>query len=234
MIRLLSRYIYPRTSLFIVHFEHFLYENITNMDVVSSVLWSFAVLAFVVTARNEVVAKVIFLRLFVILFTGGVSASVHAGILPPPPGSRHPPEQTPPWSRHPPPLEQTPTPRGPDAPWEQTPQADTPQKQTPRSDTPQEQTPTPLGTDTPPEHTPLKQTSPSSRHPPGADMPPPGIRLRHAVNERPVRILLECILVIQCKQTVKEMVLSIDIVLTIMTIMLMKFSTQDSKYNFSS
>ena len=69
------------------------------------------------TGRNEVVAKVIFLHLSVILFTGGVSASVHAGI-PHPPGSRHPPgadnpprsrspleqtrrEQTPPGSRHP-------------------------------------------------------------------------------------------------------------------------------------
>ena len=38
---------------------------------------------------NEVWGKVIFLHLFVILFTGGVSASVHAGI--PPPRSRHPP-----------------------------------------------------------------------------------------------------------------------------------------------
>ena len=59
------------------------------------------------TGRNEVVAKVIFLHLFVILFTGG-SASVHAGI--PPPRSRHPKEQTPPQSRPP----------GPDPP-EQTP-----------------------------------------------------------------------------------------------------------------
>ena len=32
-------------------------------------------------------------------------------------------------------------------------------------------------------------------HPLGADTPP-GSRLRHTVNERPVRILLECILVI--------------------------------------
>ena len=42
----------------------------------------------IITGRNEVVAKVIFLHLSVILFTGGVSASVHAGI-------PHPPEQTP-------------------------------------------------------------------------------------------------------------------------------------------
>ena len=45
-------------------------------------------------------AKVMFLHLSVILFTGGVSASVHAGIHTPiqektPPGSRHPTEQTP-------------------------------------------------------------------------------------------------------------------------------------------
>ena len=48
-------------------------------------------------------------------------------------------------------------------------------------------------------------TSPGSRHPLGADTPqeqthpqqqtPPGSRLRHTVNERTVRILLECILV---------------------------------------
>ena len=43
-----------------------------------------------ITGRNEVVAKVMLLHLFVILFTGGV----HAGIPPPPK------EQTPPRSRH--------------------------------------------------------------------------------------------------------------------------------------
>ena len=62
-----------------------------------------------------VVAKVIFLHLFVILFTGGVSASVHAEIPHPPPGSRHalPPEQTP---RHPPGNRHTPP--GVDSPQE--------------------------------------------------------------------------------------------------------------------
>ena len=89
------------------------------------------------TGRNEVVAKVMFLLVSVILLTLGVSASVHAGISPP--RSRHPPG------------------------------ADTP----------------PPGADTPPQ----EQT-----HPPGADTPP-GMRLWHTVNERPVRILLECILV---------------------------------------
>ena len=56
------------------------------------------------TGRNEVVAKVIFLHLSVILFTGGVSASVHAGILLGPPGIR-PPLPPPPWDQ---------TPLGPD------------------------------------------------------------------------------------------------------------------------
>ena len=48
-------------------------------------------------------------------------------------------------------------------------------------------------------HPPGADTPPRSRHPPGADPPrsrhPPGSRLQHTVNERPVRILLECILV---------------------------------------
>ena len=69
------------------------------------------------------------------------------------------------------------------------PEADTPQsRQPPRADTPPEQTPPPLdGLDT----SPGKQTTP-----PPADHPPPGSRHRHTVNERPVRILLECILVL--------------------------------------
>ena len=63
--------------------------------------------------------KVMFLQASVILLTGGMSASVHAGIPHPPgadppqdqtphplgadtPQNRHPPEQTPPGSRHPP------------------------------------------------------------------------------------------------------------------------------------
>ena len=111
------------------------------------------------TGRNEVVAKVIFLHLSVILFTWGMSASVHAGI-----PHTHTWEQTPPQSGHP--REQPP----------------------PRAATPPEQTPP--GADLPLEQTP----PPPNRHPPGADTPP-GSRLRHTVNERPVRILLECILV---------------------------------------
>ena len=90
-------------------------------------------------------AKVIFLHLSVILFTGGVSTREN----PPLPGRTPPPDQadpTPPGSRHPPP----------------------------------EQADTPPGADTTPR---ARQT------------PPPGSRLQPTVNERPVRILLECILV---------------------------------------
>ena len=93
--------------------------------------------------RNEVVAKVIFLHLSVILFTGGVSASVHAEI-PHPPGADTPRQQTSPGSRHPPGSRHT--------PWEQT--------------HPPEQT-------LPWEQTPPGSRHPRSRHPPGADTPSP-------------------------------------------------------------
>ena len=83
------------------------------------------------------------------------------------------------------PQEQTPS-LGADTP----PGSDTPPRADPLEQTPPWNRP-PLGADTPPR----EQTSPSSRHPLGADTPPPGSRLRHTVNERPVRILLECILV---------------------------------------
>ena len=75
--------------------------------------------ARIITGRNEVVAKVMFLLVSVILLTVGVgSASVHAGISPPPW------EQTPPGSRHPLGVD---TPREQTPPWEQTPNG----KQTP-------------------------------------------------------------------------------------------------------
>ena len=45
-------------------------------------------------------------------------------------------------------------------------------------------------------HPPETDTPPGSRHPPQEQTPPSRSRLRHTVNERPVRILLECILVI--------------------------------------
>ena len=66
----------------------------------------------------------------------------------------------------------------------------------PRADTPPEQTPPPGSRQ--PTHPPPTRPPPWSRHqppPPGADTPPPGSRLQHTVYERPVRILLECILV---------------------------------------
>ena len=87
------------------------------------------------------------------------------------PGGENPPpwEQTPPQSRHPPGRE---TLLGRENP-------------PPRSrHSLWEQTPPQAG------RTPREQTPP----PPGADTPP-GSRLQHTVNERPVRILLECILV---------------------------------------
>ena len=74
-------------------------------------------------------------------------------------------------------------------------QADIP----PRSRHPPEQTPILLRADTPP---PPPRADTYGDIPtwadtlPEADTPPPGSRLRHTVNERPVRILLECILVI--------------------------------------
>ena len=127
-----------------------------------------------ITGRNEAVAKVIFLHLFVILFEVGVSASVHAGILHPP-GSRHPWEQIPP-------QEQTPH-RSRHLLGADTPRSDTPQEQTsPGTDTPLEQTPpgadTPLGAGTPQEQHPPGTDTPGNRCPPGAETPlgqtPPG------------------------------------------------------------
>ena len=86
---------------------------------------------FIFTGRNEVVAKVMFLLVSVILFTGGCLPQYMLGYHPPPPGGSSPPREA-------------------DTPRE----VDSPRKQTPQ-----------------------------------------GSRLRHTVNERPVRMLLECILV---------------------------------------
>ena len=123
-------------------------------------------------------AKVMLLQASVILSTGGVSASVHAGIHPP--GSRYPSEQTPPkeqtpsWSRHPP--EQTPpradTSIGSRHPPSRPPRADTP----PGSRAPQgadtSQSRHPLGADTPQSRHPPEQTPPNQTPPLGADTPP--------------------------------------------------------------
>ena len=132
------------------------------------------ILKTIFTGRNEVVAKVMFLHVCVILFTGGGSPGrenpPRQGE--PPRAGRNPPGQggTPRAGRTPrqggtPPGRENPPLAGRTTPWqgEPPPQADTPPEQTP----PRDQTPL-----------------------------PPGSRLQHTVNERPVRILLECILVI--------------------------------------
>ena len=109
--------------------------------------------------RNEVVAKVIFLHLFVILFTGGVCLgacwdTTHPH---PPPADTPPQEQTPPRSRHP--LSRHPPSRHP------------------RRQQPQEQTPSTLEPDTPKSrhppnrHPQPRSRPPQSRHPPKADIP---------------------------------------------------------------
>ena len=120
---------------------------------------------------NEVVAKVMFLQVSVCPqgVGGRVSASVHAGMPDPPPQTRQtPPDQAdPPRPGRPPPRPgRHPPPHG--------------TRQTPPGPGRQ-----PLG---PGRHPPL----PQNRQTP---LPPPGSRLQHTVYERPVRILLECILV---------------------------------------
>ena len=104
---------------------------------------------YIFTGRNEVVAKVMFLQLCVILFTGGVSGREN------PPGRRTPWKENPPEEKPPLPIEEPPGRRTP-----------------------------PLGGRPPRKENPL-EGDPREREPP-----------RHTVNERSVRILLECILVI--------------------------------------
>ena len=147
------------------------------------------------TGCNEVVAKVIFLHLSVILFTGGVSASVHAG-MPPPPLSRRPPRRRYPplprriphqgdpptketsWKEAPPlprrtPHQGDPLPRRP--PWKEapTPKGGTPAKETPypRKETPQKEAPP--AKETPQKETPQKEAPPGRRHPPAKETPLP-------------------------------------------------------------
>ena len=99
---------------------------------------------------------------------------MHAGI-PHSPGADTPlGADTPSGSRHP---------LGPDIPQSRPPRADPPEQTPPGEDTPQQS------------RHPLEQTPLQEQTPPEADTPPPGSRLRHTVNEWPVRILLECILV---------------------------------------
>ena len=143
-------------------------------DQIFSISWIF-------TGRNEVLAKVIFSQ-------ACVKNSVHRGGVP---DQAPPPDQ----AGTPLPPDQAGTPLPPD-------QAGTPPDQTPPPDhagTPPDQagTPTrpgryPPGTRHPPRP---GRYPPGTRHPPGPDPLPPNSRLRDTVNVRPVRILLECILV---------------------------------------
>ena len=131
-----------------------------------------------ITARNEVGARLRFLQASVILLTGRSSASVHAGMPQPPLGSRHPPEADTPQSRHS--LEADPL------------EADTPRRQTPPSGSrhPQESRYHPSGS----RHPPGKQTPPREQTPPWEQTPRQSM-LGDTVNARAVRILLECNLV---------------------------------------
>ena len=138
----------------------------------------------------------------------GGSASVHAGI--PSPQSRppraDPPEQTPPPRPNTPPAPDTPRSRHPQSrhppgsrhPWTRHPWTRHPLEQTPPQTRPPREQTQPLPPEqTPPTLPPLEQTpSPWSRQPPREADTPPGSRLQHTVYERPVRILLECILVL--------------------------------------
>ena len=130
--------------------------------------------AILFTGRNEVVAKVMFLQVSVI-------HSVHRGV------SRNPPS----WDQAEPPWDpgDLPGPRRP--PWDQ---GDPPR---PRR---------PPGPRRPPQ---TKENPPDQGDPPGPRRTPPdpgdpptGRRLQHTVNERPVRILLECILVATCGSSI--------------------------------
>ena len=126
----------------------------------------------VFTGRNEVVAKVMFLHVSVILSTGGVSRQGE------PPRDREPPRTKgePPWTRENPPGPGRPPPTRENPPGtkgEPPPQT----RENPRT-----------------RQTPLQ----TREHPPRPGRPPthpPGSRLQNTVYERPVRILLECILV---------------------------------------
>ena len=113
-----------------------------------------------------------FLHVSVILFTGGSLEN------PPGPG-RHPPgtRQTPPWQGEPPQTRENPP--GP----RRIPPARTPPGPGRHPPQTRENPPGPRRTPRP------------GRTPPGPRRTPPGRRLQHTVNERPVRILLECILV---------------------------------------
>ena len=131
----------------------------------------FVTIVTIITGRNEVVAKVMFLFVSVILLTGGVCLSAcWDTTLPleqtPSPRSRHPQQQTPP---------RTDTPHRTDTPRADTPKSRPPGSRPLKADNPLEQTPSKA--DTPQSRHPPKQTHPQSRHttpeqtPLGADTP---------------------------------------------------------------
>ena len=70
-----------------------------------------------------------------------------------------------------------------------------PDQTPPRPGTPQTRHPPPLEQTPPPDQTTLWPGTPLEQTSPPEQTPPPGSWLQHTVNERPVRILLECILV---------------------------------------
>ena len=140
----------------------------------------------------------LFLHVSVILYTGG-SLENPPGTrqTPSPPGRENPPgtRQTPPWDQGEPPgqgeppQDQADTPRDQGEPPRQGDPPGTRQTPPQAGRTPPRTRQTPPGT---------KENPPRPGRPPQdqADTPPRGRRLlQHTVNERPVRILLECILV---------------------------------------
>ena len=130
-----------------------------------------------------------------ILFTGGVSRQAPLSGRTPPTRQNLPGPGRPPWTRQTPPRTRQTPPRSGRHPLDQ---ADPPQTwQIP----PIRQNP-PQTRQTPPG--PGSQDQAGTHYPPdppgpGSPPPPPGRRLQHMVNERPVRILLECILVTFCE-----------------------------------
>ena len=144
-------------------------------------------LCIVITGRNEVLAKVIFLHLSVILFTGGLARRPPRldGGTPPrmenPPGWMEEPPQmeTPPAARWRTPPARWRTPPG----WMENPPSRMENPPSWMEEPPQMETPG------------WMETPPTGWRPPGWRTPPLGSGLWHTVYDRPVRILLECILV---------------------------------------
>ena len=110
-------------------------------------------LTLVVTGRNEVLAKVIFLHLSVILFTGGEYLTRHT-----PPGTTPPRDQVPPRIRYPPDQVHPPGNRYPPRDQVHPPGPHPPRPHPPGPGTPR--TTPPLGPGTPPTTPPLDQVPP--------------------------------------------------------------------------